>query len=56
MTDITSPFLAHDDISESTVVTVIALCVVALLAVVVCIIPPDLSAAADVPSLAQFYL
>ena len=56
MADTTSTLLAYDDSSELSLVTVIALCIVTLLAVVVCIIPPDFAAAADVPSLAQFYL
>ena len=48
--------LVHDDISEHTFVTMIAIGVVALLVGVISIIPPHYAAAADVPSLAQFFL
>lgn len=57
MTDLASTLLQDDDISEYAFVTVIALGITTLFAGVVSIIPPHFAAAAaDVPSLAQFYL
>jgi hypothetical protein len=62
MTDV-APTLVHDDASEYAddtseyaAVTVIALGIASLLDGLASIIPPQYAAAADVPSLAQFYL
>ena len=57
MTDLASTLLNDGDISEYTFVTVIALAITTLLVGVISIIPPHFAAAAaDVPSLAQFFL
>ncbi|HWG80164.1 MAG TPA: hypothetical protein VN681_10345 [Stellaceae bacterium] len=55
MTDLAST-LVHDDIGEYAFVTTIAIGIVVLLAGVISGIPADYATAADVPSLAQFYL
>ena len=55
MTDLAST-LVHGEISEHTFVTMIAIGIVAVLVGVISIIPPHYATAADVPSLAQFYL
>jgi hypothetical protein len=57
MTDLASTLLDDGDISEYMFVTVIALGITTLLVGVISIIPPHFAvAAADVPSLAQFFL
>ena len=57
MTDLASTLLHNHDHSEYAFVTVIALGITTLLAGIISIIPPHFAAAAaDVPSLAQFYL
>ena len=55
MTDLAST-LVHDDIGDYAFVTMIAIGIVALLVGVISVIPSDYATAADVPSLAQFYL
>jgi hypothetical protein len=55
MTDLAST-LVHDDIGDYALVTTIAIGIVALLIGVISGIPSDYATAADVPSLAQFYL
>ena len=56
MTDLASTLLHDDDSSQHALMTTIAIGVVAVLVGLISIIPPDCAAAADVPSLAQFYL
>jgi len=57
MTDLVSTLLHDGDTSEYAFVTAIAIGIVTLLTGIVSIIPPHFAAAAaDVPSLAQFYL
>jgi hypothetical protein len=57
MTDLASTLVHDNDSSEYAFMTVIAIGIATLLAGVVSIIPPHYAAAAaDVPSLAQFYL
>ncbi|HEX9489428.1 MAG TPA: hypothetical protein VF930_04025 [Stellaceae bacterium] len=56
MTDLASTLLHDDDSSAYAFVTAIAIGIATLLAGIVSIIPPHFAAAADVPSLAQFYL
>jgi hypothetical protein len=57
MTDLASTLLHDDDSSTYALVTVIAIGVTAMLAGIVSLIPAHFAAtAADVPSLAQFYL
>ncbi len=57
MTDLASTLLHDDDSGEYAFVTVIAIGIITLFAGVISIIPPHFAAAAaDVPSLAQFYL
>ena len=48
--------LVHDDISEQTFVTMVAIGIVAVLVGIISLIPPHFATAADVPSLAQFFL
>jgi hypothetical protein len=55
MTDLASA-LVHDDLSDYAFVTMIAVGMVALLVGLISGIPSDYATAADVPSLAQFYL
>ena len=55
MTDLAST-LVHNDISEHTLVTMIAIGIVVLLVGVITGLPSDYATAADVPSLAQLYL
>jgi len=57
MTDLASTLLHDDDSSVYALMTVVAIGVTALLAGIVSLIPTHFAAtAADVPSLAQFYL
>jgi hypothetical protein len=56
MTVLASTLLRSDETSEYAFVTVIAIGIIALLAGVISLIPADYATAADVPSLAQFYL
>lgn len=55
MTDLAST-LVHDDTDEYALVTTVAIGIVTLLVGLIGYVPSDYAAAADVPSLAQFYL
>ncbi|HEX6841686.1 MAG TPA: hypothetical protein VF113_09150 [Stellaceae bacterium] len=55
MTDLAST-LVHDDIGDYAFATTIAIGIVTLLVGLISGVPSDYATAADVPSLAQFYL